>query len=648
MANSLNIWRHLAFAIGLTAGMATGPHALAQTAPKATLKPFETDEAFRAFVKKTLPPIPARKSRERSADSDASVSPPPPPPAPSAAPQSVTVSGTKSESITNTQEQGVDEGGIVKNFGDYLVILRRGRLFTVSVADRSLTPIDHINAFPPGVDGSGSWYDEMLIAGNRVIVVGYSYSRGGTEVNRFRIDNRGRLSFEDAYHLRSNDYYSSRNYASRLIGNRLIMYTPLYLPYEVTTNDSFGWLPAVREWRGRNEQDGFKPMLDGRRVYLPPNWTDPERSDIAALHTVVNCDLGAQRVACEATSILGPRGRNFYVSANAVYVWVSQFGRAVEGRRAQAGMLYRLPLDGSAPSAIGVRGSPTDQFSFREDWSEGRLNVLVRAQGGGDAMWNPEFKSGAVALLQVRLSDFGDGSDLAPREDYRGLPSPGEGYYGFQNRFVGNYVLYGGGNSWGRPKDQGSTLYAAAVRGRSVVELPLTHGIDRIEVMGRDAVVIGADSRDLHFQAVTLQEAWQPKLGSRYTLPGATQGETRSHAFYFKPEPSPGDPDAGLLGLPVARPARPAYKQLLENSAAIIFLERAAGQFNPLGELGAQDEGVRDDGCEASCVDWYGNARPIFMQGRIFALMGYELVEVTRARGAIRETRRITFAPGTR
>ncbi|HAJ45013.1 MAG TPA: hypothetical protein DCL54_00335, partial [Alphaproteobacteria bacterium] len=75
---------------------------------------------------------------------------------------------------------------------------------------------------------------------------------------------------------------------------------------------------------------------------------------------------------------------------------------------------------------------------------------------------------------------------------------------------------------------------------------------------------------------------------------------------------------------------------------------RAAGQFNPLGELGAQDEGVRDDGCEASCVDWYGNARPIFMQGRIFALMGYELVEVTRARGAIRETRRITFAPGTR
>ena len=38
-------------------------------------------------------------------------------------------------SITNTQEAGVDEGGIVKVRGDILVILRRGRLFTVSIAD---------------------------------------------------------------------------------------------------------------------------------------------------------------------------------------------------------------------------------------------------------------------------------------------------------------------------------------------------------------------------------------------------------------------------------------------------------------------------------------------------------------------------------
>ena len=38
-------------------------------------------------------------------------------------------------------------------------------------------------------------------------------------------------------------------------------------------------------------------------------------------------------------------------------------------------------------------------------------------------------------------------------------------------------------------------------------------------------------------------------------------------------------------------------------------------------------DGVKDDGCQASCVDWYGNARPIFLPERMLALMGYELVE---------------------
>src|SRR5439155_19904322 len=35
--------------------------------------------------------------------------------------------------ITNTQHAGVDEGGIVKLHGDHLVILRRGRLFTIAI-----------------------------------------------------------------------------------------------------------------------------------------------------------------------------------------------------------------------------------------------------------------------------------------------------------------------------------------------------------------------------------------------------------------------------------------------------------------------------------------------------------------------------------
>ena len=35
----------------------------------------------------------------------------------------------------------------------------------------------------------------------------------------------------------------------------------------------------------------------------------------------------------------------------------------------------------------------------------------------------------------------------------------------------------------------------------------------------------------------------------------------------------------------------------------------------------------KDDGCRASCTNWYGNVQPIFLHNRVFALMGYKLVE---------------------
>jgi hypothetical protein len=90
-----------------------------------------------------------------------------------------------------------------------------------------LTPLQVKAAFGPEIDPRYTWYDEMLVSDDTVAVIGYSYERGGTEVSLFNINRVGNLSYRSTYHLRSNDYYSSRNYASRLIGSKLIFYTPL-------------------------------------------------------------------------------------------------------------------------------------------------------------------------------------------------------------------------------------------------------------------------------------------------------------------------------------------------------------------------------------------------------------------------------------
>lgn len=637
--------RFIAVGIALTCAFAGAASAETgwtswRNSPHAKMLPFQSEEAFRRYLAERA----KRQAQRRANENYGQQAVPAPPPAAEAA---TAMDGAKAgdDKITNTQEAGVDEGGIVKVRGDILVILRRGRLFTVSTRNGEMRPVDYIDAFPPGVNPSSDWYDEMLIAGDRVIVIGYSYGRGGTEINRFRLSADGRLRFEDAYHLKSNDYYSSRNYASRLIGTRLIVYSPLYVPYNAEL--STDWMPAVRRWSG-DPKAGFQRIVSARDIYIPRQWENPERTSIDAIHTVTECDLAAPELRCRATSVLGPAGRTFYVSAHAVYVWVTDYGWWRPERERNRSMLYRLPLDGSAPSAVVVHGAPVDQFSFREDWEDGVLNVLVRSDGGGDAMWNPEFSGGDVALLRFALRDFGDGTDELDRGQYRELPRPTGDAYAFQNRFVGGYLLYGTGTSWGRSSGSGGGVVVASLRGRTVTQIPLSHGVDRIEAMGDDAVVIGADQRNLNFQAIELTQGWRPQAGDRYTMEGAAQGETRSQAFFFKPEASGGDGVPGVLGLPVTRAGRPGYRQLVEGSAAIVFLRRADRRFAPLGELGSGEITSANDNCRASCVDWYGNARPIFLRGRTFALMGYELVEGEVTRDRIRELRRTNFAPAGR
>jgi hypothetical protein len=536
------------------------------------------------------------------------------------------------ESITNTQQAGVDEGGIVKLHGDHLVVLRRGRLFTLKVGDGALQPISAVDAFGPEINPSSTWYDEMLVSDDTIAVIGYSYERGGTEVGLFHIDDSGKLAYQSTYHLRSNDYYSSRNYASRLIGNKLIFYTPLYLSLDA--NDPFQSFPAVRKWHKGAKPDEFQRIVSATRVYRPEHEFDADYG--TALHTVTICDLANGGFACTANAVLGPPGRVFYVSENSVYVWVSDWARRGKEMRTES-LLYRMPLDGSEPSALGVSGSPVDQFSFLES-DDNHLNVLVRSDSAGDGMWEAETAAGDVALMRVSLDSFSDGSELAQSSNYRKLPKPSG--YTFQNRFVGDYLLYGNGSGWGEPENsKHASLFAVGWAGGDVHRISLVHGVDRIEQLGSDAVVIGTDGRDLHFTSIRLDDS--PSIAGSYVRKEASQGELRSHGFFYKPD----GPDSGTLGLPISVPARAGYRHLFESSAAILFLRNDGLHFEEAGELAARPERANDDACRASCVDWYGNARPIFVRGRVLALLGYEIVEGTVNDGRMRELRRVNYAP---
>ena len=214
---------------------------------------------------------------------------------------------------------------------------------------------------------------------------------------------------------------------------------------------------------------------------------------------------------------------------------------------------------------------------------------------------------------------------------------------------------------WGGAAGGDASANAWALRvsaGAEASALAPGHAIERIEALGRDAVLVGQRGGDLHFSAVRLTRG-EAQMAGRHTQPGVAQGETRTHGFFYRAQ----DDDLGVLGLPVLGPgARRRGHGVYSGSAgsaAVLFLRNRGLRFSALGQLRAGETGARDDACKASCVDWYGNARPIFLGDRVFALMGYEIVEgrvlaggwrFDEAPGAaaaeqIVERRRISFAP---
>src|SRR6201999_3546897 len=121
----------------------------------------------------------------------------------------VTVTGSRvapprNPSITNNQMRGVEEGDIIKQIDHYLLVLQDGRIFVIDMnaggtarqPGRELRLTDRMNVYRYVSPNrwNETWYDEMLVSGDRILVTGYSYEVQASELAVFRLDTRtGRL-----------------------------------------------------------------------------------------------------------------------------------------------------------------------------------------------------------------------------------------------------------------------------------------------------------------------------------------------------------------------------------------------------------------------------------------------------------------------
>ena len=182
----------------------------------------------------------------------------------------------------------------------------------------------------------------------------------------------------------------------------------------------------------------------------------------------------------------------------------------------------------------------------------------------------------------------------------------------------------------------------AAPRAGATAQFAVRHGVDRIEALGRDALIVGAGARALGFTAIDLRT---PEARRRRFLRHARRARGRSAQprLLLQSRSVDADGASGMLGLPIARPVDGRYYRFFAGAAAMLFLSRRAAAVRPGRRARRRGRGVVDDDCVASCVDWYGNARPIFLRGphlRLARLRAGRRAARAKA-GDIRETGRL-------
>ena len=164
--------------------------------------------------------------------------------------------------------------------------------------------------------------------------------------------------------------------------------------------------------------------------------------------------------------------------------------------------------------------------------------------------------------------------------------------------------------------------------------------------MGNAAFIANgyADQQGLRVSYIGLEdEGNTAAIRSSALLPGRYESESRSHAFNATYTFS-GD---GMMGVPtVTREGRSSGYWWYSDVSDLSFLSFSAeGLLADAGQIIATPEDAVKTGvgyeCVVSCIDWYGNARPIFLAGRVYGLMATELVEADVVDGEVTERRRV-------
>jgi hypothetical protein len=558
--------------------------------------------------------------------------------------------------ITNNQEPGVDEGDIVKKSGDFLLLLRRGMLFSVCIVCNGrpgLETIDRLNLVRARQGGSSGfesadvsldediWYDEILVLGDQLVLLGFDYDEDAARLIGVRMQADGRLEPEWQYAVRTEDYYSGTNYGARLHGDSLV----LRFGERISPGGGLRW----PQWRSIEKAE-WQDLFDAQRIFIPP-----ALSSHPYLHLVLRCplaDLRAGRVNCSATGVVGEAQVEFYVVDDFAYLalptWnerlyldptftASRYRWGRETTLADARMqrytwIARVPLRSDEALGIArVAGEPGSQFSFKQVGNALYLATELDARDGRE-----------VLLHRLGEEDFdaaagGSGellATLALDNAQRSVRLTGAGLW------IGAHsdVLLEDGRVLAP-----SELMFQPFERAPVMQMPLEQSVDRIEPAHGHVLTFG-HGRQGEWRVTAITDSDAPRVVGDLVIERYASAEERSHAFNWGTV-------AGqrLFGLPGmasegAGPASPAQAWNEQRVSDLLLFRLDGSGPRALGSVDMQRASDAPADCGDYCWDWYGNARLFFVGERIFALSADQLVESRLRGGQLHEVARIRLS----
>ncbi len=572
----------------------------------------------------------------------------------------VVVTGSKisaADLITNNQVVGVDEGDIIKRYQNMLIVLRKGKLYSLDISEtypQKITKIDEVDAFSPYWKHK-AWFDEILIDKGMVLVLGFNYDMDSAEIIRFNLTNDGKFSYKDNYLIMSEDYFDEESYASRLFNHQ---YTT-YIPIELDTESGIkGQLPKIvkveDDFNGDEDDLIWNSLIEISDIYYPIQTVlNP------MLHSFIVCPLDEDVLICNGVGIISSWDNLYYNNGENIYMWTSAWKEeALKYKQIKTEetlydyktsyrnenqynyktryryeinnkdvdelynpLVYRISLDTFDVVAIQVKVMPTSQFAFHhQDNALYLFGLLDKKKAQLVKMPDSQFdKSASMSSILVR--EINNGAEITSTQ-----------------RYVGNYFLIGD-DGYDFVEDKIiKPLTAIHFKNGNKKTISLSNYAKRIEAINNKALVIGK-TLDNNL-GVSLFSPDNPNEIQQTTLLDRLEGESRSHAFnytyldnYF------------LAGITTQNKDKAenedGYYYWDDNTSSDITFIGGNKNVDYIGELKSQVTPSKK--CKVSCEDWYGNSRPFFIGKRIFALSGDELIEAELVNGEIIEKDRINI-----